>query len=166
MSGALDSDQIRCPSRIECGESENVIIVTTRRAEGGCIRVPNNRKIFLFSFCRFSRQRPPVSNNVNNNLNNNYRQPLPVPMRYFGDTDLESQQSARYRYAPRAKISRSASTAAGVGAVRRYSTIFIHFKSINNSFRPVFIGFSLVFYPPAVVCKLDANLRVEQTKSF
>ena len=46
-------------------------------------------------------------------------------MRFFGDTDLESQQSGhqpRYRYAPRAKVLRSASSAAGMGGVRRYQT--------------------------------------------
>lgn len=48
-------------------------------------------------------------------------------MRYFGDTDLESQPSRAggaaggysSRYQPKAKVSRSASTAAGMGAVRR-----------------------------------------------
>ena len=53
------------------------------------------------------------------------RNPLPLPaeksVRYFGDTDLESQQSAsRFRYAPKAKLSRSASSAAGMGGVRRF----------------------------------------------
>ena len=47
----------------------------------------------------------------------------PRQMRYFGDTDLESQQSQRgyaSRYQPKtSKVMRSASTAAGVGAVRR-----------------------------------------------
>lgn len=47
----------------------------------------------------------------------------PRQMRYFGDTDLESQQSQRgyaSRYQPKAgRVTRSASTAAGVGAVRR-----------------------------------------------
>lgn len=47
----------------------------------------------------------------------------PRQMRYFGDTDLESQQSQRgysSRYQPKTtKVMRSASTAAGVGAVRR-----------------------------------------------
>lgn len=46
------------------------------------------------------------------------------PVRYFGDTDLESQQSASYqrtggRFVPRAKVMRSASSAAGMGAVKR-----------------------------------------------
>ena len=141
-----------------------MIIVTILRAEG-VVSVSRITGKFPF-FCDWlSRQRPPVSNNVNNNLNNNYRQPLPVPMRYFGDTDLESQQSARYRYAPRAKISRSASTAAGVGAVRRCSTIFIHFKSINNSFRHFYWIFSCL-YPPAVVCKLDANLPLNKQNNL
>ena len=44
-------------------------------------------------------------------------------MRYFGDTDLESQPSRgggySSRYQPKAKVLRSASTAAGMGAVRR-----------------------------------------------
>lgn len=48
-------------------------------------------------------------------------------MRYFGDTDLESQPSIQRggggyssRYQPKAKtVTRSASTAAGMGAVRR-----------------------------------------------
>lgn len=44
-------------------------------------------------------------------------------MRYFGDTDLESQPSRgggySSRYQPKAKVTRSASTAAGMGAVRR-----------------------------------------------
>ncbi|KAI9558992.1 hypothetical protein GHT06_015781 [Daphnia sinensis] len=44
-------------------------------------------------------------------------------MRYFGDTDLESQPSRgggySSRYMPKAKVLRSASSAAGMGAVRR-----------------------------------------------
>ena len=53
------------------------------------------------------------------------------PVRYFGDTDLESQQSHNYsspsgvRYVPRAKVMRSASTAAGMGAVRRFVPFFL-----------------------------------------
>jgi len=59
--------------------------------------------------------------------------PAPVTsMRYFGDTDLESQLSGqRYRYAPRAKLTRSSSNAVPSGAIRR-SVFFFH--SINSSF--------------------------------
>ena len=40
-------------------------------------------------------------------------------MRYFGDTDLESHGGYSTRYQPKAKVLRSASSAAGMGAVRR-----------------------------------------------
>ena len=41
-------------------------------------------------------------------------------MRFFGDTDVESQQSSRYRYAPKTKVThRSASNAAGMTSARR-----------------------------------------------
>ena len=44
----------------------------------------------------------------------------PRGMRFFGDTDAESLQSSRYRYAPKTKVvHRSASNAAAMTSARR-----------------------------------------------